>query len=105
MIVQSSGPNTYGTTDQVSRPPVEKLPAPPTEQKDTQQNGLVTDRTDISAKALALSRSVQSVGSSSEQGETKASETGETKEEPAQTSPPAPQKNTRQSLPSINIRV
>jgi hypothetical protein len=104
MIIQSNGINAYSTTDQISQPPVEKQPAPPAEQKDTQANGFVTDRTDLSAKALALSRSVQSAGSTSETGEAKASEKGETKEEPAPSPPPRPQSN-QQSPPAINIRV
>ena len=102
MIIQSNGINTYGTTDQISQPPVGKLPTPPTEQKDNQANGFITDRTDLSAKSLALSRSVSSVGSTSESGETKASEKGETKEEPVAAPPPQAQ---TQSASSINIRV
>jgi hypothetical protein len=101
MIIQSNGINAYSTTDQISQPPVEKQPAPPAEQKDTQANGFITDRTDISTKALALSRSVPAAGSTSESGEAKASEKAEKKEESA---PPQPRSN-RQSSPSINIRV
>ena len=102
MIIQSNSVNAYSTTDQISQPPVEKIPASPTEQKDIQSNGFVTDRTDLSAKALALSRSVSAAGSTSEQGEAKASEQGETKEEPSLQY--QPQTNPQPS-PSINIRV
>jgi hypothetical protein len=105
MIIQSNGiNNAYSTTDQISQPPVGKLPTPPTEQKDNQANGFIADRTDLSAKALALSRSVPAAGSTSESGETKASEKGETTEEPAAAPPPQAQ-NTPQSAASINIRV
>ena len=104
MIIQSNGINADGTTDQISQPPVGKLPTPPTEQKDNQANGFITDRTDLSAKSLALSRSVSSVGSTSESGETKASEKGETKEEPV-AAPPSQAQNSLPSASSINIRV
>ncbi len=108
MINLSSGINAYSTTDQISRPPVENQAPPATEQKDAQSNGFVTDRTDLSAKALALSKSVSAAGSTSEQGEVKASESGETQEEPATSLPPQAQYGrqfSRQSSPSINIRV
>lgn len=108
MITLSSGINAYSTADQISRPPVENQTPPATEQQDTQANGFVTDRTDLSAKALALSRSVPPAGSSSEQGEVKASEQGETQEEPTSSLPPQAQygqQSSQQSSLSINIRV
>ncbi len=108
MITLSSGINAYSTTDQISRPPVENQAPPATEQKDNQSNGFITDRTDLSAKALALSKSVSPAGSTSEQGEMKSSEPGETQEEPASSLPPPAQyglQASRQSSPSINIRV
>jgi hypothetical protein len=104
MIIQPTGIAAYSTNDQIFQPPAEKQPAPPAEQKDAQSNGFITDRTDISAKALALSRSVPAAGSTVETGESQASEKGETKEEPAPSRPPQPQTN-RQSSPAINIRV
>ena len=104
MINLSSGINAYSTTDQISRPPVENQAPPATEQQDSQSNGFVTDRTDLSAKALSLSRSAPPVGSSSEQGEVKTSEQGETQEEQA-ASVPAQAQSSQQSSPSINIRV
>ena len=108
MITLSSGINAYSTTDQISRPPVENQAPPATEQQDAQSNGFITDRTDLSAKALALSKSVPPAGSSSEQGEVKASEQGETQEEPASSvslQAQYGQQSSRQSSPSINIRV
>ena len=104
MIIQSNRIDAYNTTDQISQPPVEKQPAPSAEQKDTQANGFIADRTDFSTKALALSRSVPAAGSTSETGEAKTSEKAENKEEPAPVPPPQPRSN-RQSSPSINIRV
>ena len=104
MNIQSNGINAYSTTDQISHPPAEKLPAPPTELKSAEGIGFITDRTDLSAQALALSKSVQSAGISSEPGETRASEKGETKEEPTPSPSPQIQTNQQSSL-SINIRV
>ena len=108
MINLSSGINAYSTTDQISRPPVENQAPPATEQQGSPSNGFVTDRTDISAKALSLSRSVPPAGSSSDQVEVKASEPGETQEEQVSSVPPQAQysqQSSQQSSPSINIRV
>ena len=104
MITLSSGINAYSTADQTYRPPVENQTPPAAEQQDTQSNGFFTDRTELSAKALSLSRSVPPAGSSSEQGEVKGSEQGEIQEEPASSLPSRVQ-DGRQSSPSINIRV
>ncbi len=101
MISQTSGATTYSTIDQLPRPAAEKPPAATAEPKDTVGGGsTVADKTDISAKALALSKTIQQPGASSEQQETRASEQGETTEE---TQPPQP--TPQQPSPSINIRV
>lgn len=96
MIIPSTGIAAYSTTDQISRPPAEKLPVQPTEQRDAEGSGSPTDRAELSAEALALSRNIRSAGTASEQGETR--------EEPAQSPPPKP-RNSQQFPRPIDIRV
>ncbi len=109
MIGQTSGVSAYNAIDQLTRPQAQAPPTVPTEQ--TSQGGsTVADKTDISAKALALAQTLQQPGTTAEQQETRTSEQGETQEEQATPPPPPPQQQPQaqgqqQTTPSINIRV
>jgi hypothetical protein len=96
MIVQSYGIGAYSSTDPMPRPAAEKQPFQSTDKRDAEGSGFYADRTDLSAEALALSKSIRSAGAASEQGETR---------EESTPSPPPQTLNTPQSPPSINIRV
>jgi hypothetical protein len=111
MISQTSGVTAYNTIDQLTKPQGSTPPPVPAEQNN-QGGSTVADKTDISAKALALSKTLQQPGATAEQQEPKAAEQGETREEaaglqaPPQQPPPQQQQQVQQqSSPSINIRV
>jgi|GEM_PF-627409 len=72
MTIQASGLNTYGSSGQISPPPPEVNNSPArTSEKDDQGNGSITDRAELSAQALALSRNLSAAGSLSEQDQLK----------------------------------
>jgi hypothetical protein len=78
IIQQSNGQNTYGPSGQASAIPEEKTPHAATAEKNAQSNGFITDRTELSAQALALSRSVPGATSpEEEQGQTKGQPPGQ----------------------------
>jgi len=105
MISQTSGVTAYNAVDQLTRPQQGQTPPPVPSEQNTQGGSTVADKTDISAKALALSKTLQQPGAAAEQQEPKAAEQGETREEAAAPQAPPPQQNQQQSSPSINIRV
>ncbi|MDR3628802.1 MAG: hypothetical protein P4L42_00550 [Desulfocapsaceae bacterium] len=67
MITSSNGLQTYGSSEQVLPPPEEKIATTATAEKDARSNGFITDKTELSARALALSRNIPAAGSASEQ--------------------------------------
>lgn len=110
MIGQTSGVSAYSVIDQLTRPQAQTPPGVPTEQNNQSGSSTVADKTDISAKALALAQTLQQPGTTAEQQETRASEQGETQEEQAAPSPPPSQQQPQaqgqqKTTPSINIRV
>ncbi len=102
MISQTGGISAYTTIDQIPRPQqqTQTVGGQPAQNPD-QTGGSVSDNTNLSDRALALSKNVQQTGTSAEQQETRASEQGETREENTPTQQASPQ----QSPHSIDIRV
>ena len=79
MISPTGGASAYNVIDQLSHPQQSEIPlAVPTDQNGAQSGGNAADKTDLSAQALALAKTIQQPGSPTEQQATHASGQGKT---------------------------